>query len=94
MVGANYCRTHAVGRGCDANILRGVPGTSLTGLWGQAFLPLDDVLADAGIDARPPAIILAGCFAPGILQRSDGSSFNTVFAPTITASTLPRSRWT
>lgn len=39
-----------MGRGCDANILRGVPGTSLTGLWGQAFLPLDDVLADAGID--------------------------------------------
>ena len=38
-----------MGRGEDKNILRGVPGTALGGLWGRPFLPLDEVLADVGV---------------------------------------------
>jgi hypothetical protein len=33
-----------------SGILRGVADTSVVGLWGRAFLPLDDVLAAVGVD--------------------------------------------
>lgn len=40
----------------DDGILRGVPGSSLVGLYGRPFLPLDMLLREVGVDLSPPLL--------------------------------------